>query len=79
MDNYEKILDGIKKIEISQAVTHEKLGTMKDRINDSSVRLDIFEKRITMIDKRIDRHDKIVGAIVIAVSILATLFKFKII
>ena len=79
MDNSDKILEGIKQIEITQAVTHEKLKNIYDRLDRTNKRLDVANLEYEKIEKRVDQHDKIVGAIAIAFSILLVLVKFKII
>ena len=79
MDNSDKILEGIKQIEITQAVTHEKLKNIYDRLDRTNKRLDTANTQFEDIEKRVDMHDKIVGAIAIAFTILLALVKFKII
>ena len=76
---YDKILEGITKIEISQAVTHEKLTNMDNRLDRTNKRLDHANDAFEKIEKRVDFHDKVVGAIVLAVAILGVLVKYKII
>jgi len=72
MDNQEKIIDKLQKIEIAIAVTHEKISNLS-KLEGAN------KETLEKIESRVDRHDKIVGAIAIAVSILAVLVKFKII
>ena len=79
MNTEDKILVGIKQIEITQAVTHEKLSNIYERLDRTNKRLDSANDSYEKIEKRVDRHDKIVGAIVIAVTILVTLVRLKLI
>lgn len=72
MDNGKEILNSLKQIEIKQAVTHEKLRSVTERLNKN-------DKEYEDIEKRVDNHDKIVGGIIIAITILSAMFKFKII
>lgn len=76
---YDKILEGIKKIEITQAVTHEKLSNMAKQLDQSNKRLDAANIAYEKIESRVDVHDKIVGAIALCVIILGTLVKYKVI
>ena len=76
---FQRILDEIKKIEISQAVITEKLNSMDARLDRTNKRLDHANKDFDEIKKRVDRLDRIAGAIVIAIAMLGTLIKFKII
>lgn len=76
---FEKLLDAIKNVEISQAVLYEKLTQMDHRLDRTNKRLDMANSEFEEIKKRVDRHDKIVGAIVIVVAILGTALKFKLI
>jgi len=77
--HYEKILEGIKKIEITQAVTQEKLSNIKVQLEKANDRLDNANTTYELLEKRVDVHDKIVGAIALSVVILGTLIKYKII
>ena len=72
MDKSEEILKEIQDIKIKQAVTHEKLSAA------SIVRTE-QNREIKDLDKRMDKFDKIVGAVSLAVVILGVLVKFKII
>jgi len=76
---YEKILDGIKQIEISQAVLYEKLTQMDYRLDRTNKRLDNANLEFEGIKSRVDRLDKIAGGIVFAIGMLGALIKFKII
>jgi len=79
-NNLDKILDKLNKIEISIAVLYEKLNQVSKRLDHASDEFTGLEARIIIktdeMKQRIDRHDKIVGAIVIAASILVALVKF---
>ena len=79
MNAEDKILEGLKNIEITQAVTNEKLKSIYDRLHRTNERLDHANMEFEKIEKRVDFHDKIVGAIVIVVGILGVLIKFKLI
>lgn len=79
MNTEDKILEGIKQIEITQAVTHEKLSNIYERLDRTNKRLDNANSDYEKIEKRMDRHDKIVGGVVIAVAILVTLVRLKLI
>ena len=72
MNTEDRILDKLQKIEISIAVTHEKLSTITKRLDNAS-------NELVAIEKRVDRHDKMVGAVIMAVAILAVLVRFKLI
>ena len=72
MDNAEKILEKLQTIEIAQAVTNEKLSNMNTQLSTTSDSLDSIEKRV-------DTHDKMVAGVIIAVTILGLLVKFKLI
>ena len=76
---YEKILNGIKAIEITQAVTQEKLSNITVQLGKTNERLDNANSTYESLEKRVDAHDKIVGAIALAVVILGTLIRYKII
>lgn len=67
----DKILEKLGQIEIKQAVTHEKLTTVTDRLNKG-------DKEYNELEKRVDKHDVVVGGVVIAMTILGALVKFKI-
>ncbi len=72
MDKIDKVLDKLQKIEIAMAVTHERLDNMK-------VAVEQYDEELEKLGKKVEVHDKIVGGIIIAVSILATMVKFKLI
>ena len=76
---FDKLLESMKKIEISQAVLYEKLTQMDHRLDRTNKRLDHANIEFVEITKRVDRLDKIAGAIVIAIAMLGALIKFKII
>lgn len=79
-NNLDKILDKLNKIEISIAVLYEKLNQVSRRLDNASDEFTALEARIIVktdeMKQRIDRHDKIVGAVVISASILVALVKF---
>lgn len=81
MDNkrIDKILEGLKNIEISQAVLYEKLTQMDHRLDRTNKRLDHANEEFEEIKKRVDRHDKIVGGMAFAFAVVTTLIKMKII
>lgn len=76
---YDKILEGIQELKITQAVTHEKLSNMSKKLEETNMRLNSANKVYEKLEKRVDVHDKIAGAIALAVVILGTLVKFKVI
>lgn len=76
---YDKIIDGLKAIEITQAVTQEKLSNIEKQIEKTNRRLDHANETYEVLEKRVDIHDKIVGAIALAVGILGVLIRYKII
>lgn len=78
-NQFDKLIEAIKNIEISQAVLYEKLTQMDHRLDRTNKRLDVANSEFEDIKKRVDRHDKIVGALVIVVAILGTMLKFKLI
>lgn len=78
MNVEDKILEGLKSIEITQAVTNEKLRSIYERLDTTNRRLDHANTEFEKIEKRVDLHDKVVGGVVIAFGILTTLIKFKI-
>lgn len=67
-----KVFDKLQKIEVAQAVIIEKLSTLAEEVHKDNM-------EYTTIKKRVDNHDKIVGAIVLVVTMLGTLVKFKLI
>lgn len=76
---FQRLLDGIQKIEISQAVLYEKLTQMDHRLDRTNKRLDHANNEFEEIKKRVEKLERIAGGIIIAVAILGTLIKFKII
>jgi len=78
-NNFEKIMEGLKNIEISQAVLYEKLKQMDTRLDRTNKRLDHANSEFEEIKKRVDRLDKIAGGVIFAVGMLGALIKFKII
>lgn len=71
-DNFKEVVEKLQEIQISNAVTHEKLEQANLKLMELSVEL--HKQR-----SRIDKHDKIAGAMVIAVAMLGALVKFKVI
>lgn len=68
----EKILDKLQALEVSIAVMDEKITQLTKSENNSVI-------QYKEIEKRVDRHDKIVGALIIVVAIFTTMVKFKLI
>lgn len=79
MATEDKIMEKLHKAEIDRAVTHEKLNTITSRLNEAAKEFKDLEGNVSDLDKRIDKHDKIVGGICIAFAILTALIKLKII
>ncbi len=75
---YEKILEGIKQIEINQAVTNEKISNMNVHVKSTNKRLDGANDAYEKLEKRVDIHDKVVGAVTLTFGILIALLKFKV-
>ena len=78
-EKYEKIMKGIKGLEIGQAVVNEKLNHVNANQKSTNSRLDLTNENYDKLEKRVDNHDKLVGAISIAFVILGTMLKFKLI
>lgn len=67
MEQFKEILDKLQKIEIQNAVTHERLKDVRTEVKEQ-------QNEISALTRRVDKHDKIVGAITIFVVILTTVF-----
>jgi len=76
-EKYERIMDGIKNLEIGQAVTNEKMDNMGKYLKKTNSRLDHANDVYEKLEKRVDVHDKVVGAVSLAVLILGTLIRYK--
>lgn len=72
MDKIDRVLREIQEVKIQQAVTHEKLSAAAIVRSEQN-------KEIKELDKRMDKVDKVIGAVSLAVVILGTLVKFKLI
>jgi len=71
MDKQDKIIDQLNNIRVDIAVTHEKIENLSKLEGENKTTL-------KDLDKRVDVHDKALGAVVIAVGIITTLIKFKV-
>ena len=71
-EKYDRILEGIKKLEIGQAVSNTKMDNFSKVLSKTN---EDYEK----LEKRVDTHDKVVGAVSLAVLILGTMIKYKVI
>jgi len=69
---YNDIMTGIHKLDTGQAVQQAKMEHISETLAKS---VENYEK----LEVRVDVHDKIVGAISIAVIILGTLIKYRVI
>lgn len=67
MEKLDKILEELTQIKVSQAVTHERL---KESIKDGTE----MAKEIRVLQKRIDKQDKIFGAVSMFAVILTVVF-----
>ena len=72
MDKIDRVLREIQEVKVQQAVTHEKLSAAAIVRSEQN-------KEIKELDKRMDKVDKVIGAVSLAVVILGTLVKFKLI
>lgn len=70
-EHYTAIIKGLQRIEIQQAVTNTKLENLEEKQEETKL-------NTQKLDKRVDNHDKIVGAIALSVAILGALVRFKI-
>jgi archaellum component FlaC len=74
-----KLLEGIQRIETSQAVLKEKLTQMDQRLDSTNKRVDAADEEFDEIKNRVARLEKIAAAIAMAGAIVSTLFKLRII
>lgn len=73
-----KLLEGIQRIETSQAVLKEKLTQMDQRLDSTNKRVDAADEEFDEIKNRVARLEKIAAAIAMAGAIVSTLFKLRI-
>ena len=74
-----KLLEGIQRIETSQAVLKEKLTQMDQRLDSTNKRVDAADEEFDEMKNRVARLEKIAAAIAMAGAIVSTLFKLRII
>ncbi len=79
-NNNKEVLETLKKIEISIAVMYEKLNQMSLRLDNANNEFkelkDDLDKRCDQVEHKVQLHERIVGAVVIASSIIVALVKF---
>ncbi len=76
---YERIMEGIKGLEIGQSVVNEKLNHLNTSQVSTNSRLDETNDNYDKLEKRVDKHDRVVGGISLAFLILGAMLKYKII
>lgn len=71
MDKQDEIIEKLNNIRIDIAVTNEKIENLSVLESEN-------KKTLRDLDRRVDAHDKALGAVVIAVGIITTLVKLKV-
>ena len=77
MEKIDKVLEELQAFKINQAVTHERVKEIKKDLEHGEVSFEKIRTELSDVNDRIDFHDKVVGGVVIAMTILGTLVKFK--